>query len=279
MLCLLDRRFSGSGFTAWKAVCAAVAACGGSAAFAQTATPATAGLHGLVAFGPGVAPRFDGSDRYQPIPFVVAHLSFGRSTIDVQGTSVRAGLLHAGALSFGPALNLRLARKSTAFDREVRLPRIDTAIEAGGFAELGLMKDGQGEPRVRFDLAILRDVSGTHDGMIVAAGASYGLLTVGRVRLTGDVQLRYASKGFMRTYFGVDDTMAHHTGFVPYSPSGALEAGTIGATLDYRLARRWGLLTRLAYSRLTSEASDSPIVEQVGSRGQITAGLALSYRF
>ena len=45
------------------------------------------------------------------------------------------------------------------------------------------------------------------------------------------------------------------------------------------LGRNWGAAVYGRYDRLIGDAADSPVTRQLGSRGQPSVGVALSYTF
>ena len=50
-------------------------------------------------------------------------------------------------------------------------------------------------------------------------------------------------------------------------------------TATYRVAEAWSLTGIVGYSRLFSEASDSPIVDDEGDENQLVGGLLVNYAF
>ena len=50
-------------------------------------------------------------------------------------------------------------------------------------------------------------------------------------------------------------------------------------TAEYGLDENWGLLGGVKYYRLMNDAEDSPLVNDLGDRDQISASLAVTYTF
>ena len=69
------------------------------------------------------------------------------------------------------------------------------------------------------------------------------------------------------------------SGLPAYDPNGGIQAYGATATFLTQLSPRWGIYTYARYDRLVGEAADSPIVRQLGSRDQLSGGVALSYTF
>jgi outer membrane protein len=53
----------------------------------------------------------------------------------------------------------------------------------------------------------------------------------------------------------------------------------VTGTLSYRFTEAWSLTGLAAYSRLFSQAADSPIVDDEGNENQFLAGLLVNYSF
>ena len=53
----------------------------------------------------------------------------------------------------------------------------------------------------------------------------------------------------------------------------------VTGTVSYRFAEAWSLTGIVAYSRLFSQAADSPIVDDEGDENQFLAGLLVNYSF
>jgi outer membrane scaffolding protein for murein synthesis (MipA/OmpV family) len=92
-------------------------------------------------------------------------------------------------------------------------------------------------------------------------------------------RLRLADRRYQRAYFGVAPPIAAVTGLAPHDPSPGLRAVGIVAGLTHQFNDRWGIQAYAGYDRLVGDAADSPIVRAFGSRGQPSAGLALTYTF
>jgi outer membrane protein len=53
----------------------------------------------------------------------------------------------------------------------------------------------------------------------------------------------------------------------------------VTGTVSYRLTEAWSLTGIAAYSRLFSQAADSPIVDDEGNENQFLGGLLVNYSF
>ncbi|AMK20294.1 MULTISPECIES: MipA/OmpV family protein [Sphingobium] len=238
------------------------------------------GPTGFIALGPGATPAYDGAKSYQLIPFGIADLRWKGMEFELRGLRARLDLLGDSPVQFGPAINLRFKRNSSS-DGDGRVKLLDDvgqAVELGGFVGYRFGGDEKGQGEVAVDLTVLKDVNDGHDGLVATAQLSYAAYRGGRVFVNVDAQANYGDGKYMRSYFGVTAEESLRSGLAAYRPGGGLRDVGAGATLGYRLSRRWGLIARAGANRYLGDAGDSPIVEE-GSKVQAIAGLALSFSF
>lgn len=255
-----------------------------AAARAQTAAeeaapPPEDGWSGFIAIGPAITPRFEGSDEYRLVPFVIGAVRNGGVSVDFRGSQIRADLVPDERLVLGPLVNVRLGRDQDVGGRVGALDKIDAAVELGGFVGLRLRGDRMGQGQIQLDLTAMADISGTHDGVLVTGSAGYIALRSQRFSIAFDAQATWGDGAYARTYFGITPAEATRSGLAAYRPGASLRDAGAGATFGYQFDRRWGLIGRVGWTYLLGDAADSPIVRDEGSRHQGVAGLALSYRF
>ena len=84
----------------------------------------------------------------------------------------------------------------------------------------------------------------------------------------------------MDSYFGVSVQESANTGFRvdAFDPGGGFKSLGIRGTARYQFRPTWFLNAKASYSKLVSDAADSPIVE-AGDEDQFTFGLGISKRF
>lgn len=245
----------------------------------EAAPPPEDGWSGFVAIGPAVTPRFEGSDEYRLLPFMIGTVRNGGVSVDFQGSRIRADLVSDERLAIGPLAHVRLGRDQDASGRVGTLDQINTAVELGGFVGLRLGGNRMGQGQIQLDLTAMADVSGTHDGALVTGSVSYVALRSQRFSIAFDTEATWGDGAYSRTYFGITPAEATRSGLAAYRPGASLRDAGAGATFGYQFDRRWGLIGRVAWTYLLGDAADSPIVRDEGSRHQGVAGLALSYRF
>lgn len=232
----------------------------------------------FVALGAGVAPEFDGSDKYQAIPFAIANVKWRGVELQLRGLQARLDVLGDSPWDVGPIVNLRGKRDDDVKGPVSRLAEIDRTVEAGGFIgyRFGGRQDGLGE--IGLEASFLHDVSGEHDGFAVNAGVSYAAIRWGRVFANVDADATYGDKSFNRTYFGVTRSGSAASGLRAYRPDAGFRDVGAGLTVGYQIDERWGLLGRASVTRYVGEAADSPIVKD-GSKTAGLFGLGVSYRY
>ena len=237
------------------------------------------GIGGFVAAGAAVVPEYEGASDYEPVPLVLGQLDALGLRLEVEGLNARLNLLPEAPFQFGPAAGYRPGRDDVTDDSVDRLSAVDDAIEVGGF--LRYRFDGLFDTADTLELGaeVLADVNGAHDGLTAALGVGYALPLGQRWRLALDTQATLASDDYMRTYFGIDAADAARSGLRVDDTDAGLKDVGVGVTLGYSFTERWGVLGRVAYTRLVGDAADSPIVDDAGTPDQVFGGLAVSFRF
>ncbi|AHE52798.1 hypothetical protein NX02_05290 [Sphingomonas sanxanigenens DSM 19645 = NX02] len=246
------------------------------AARAQQAAPDDA-AHGMVAIGAGVVPDYDGASDVRPVPFALADIRWRGVSFEIRGLRARVDLASDARLAIGPVIGPRMSRKDV--DGPVGLlPEIDMAVEAGGYVGYRFGGDEFGQGSVQMEVSLLHDISGTYDGLVATANASYAAIRRPDMMLSLDVQTSWANRDYTRTYFGVTSADAAVSGLAAYRPGSGFRDVGAGLTAGYWFDRHFGVIGRAGATYLVGDAADSPITDD-GSRWQPTAGLALSYRF
>jgi outer membrane protein len=173
-----------------------------------------------------------------------------------------------GPVRAGPAANIQGGRK----DSEVGAPlgRVKTTIEVGAFAEANVLD----QFRVRADLR--KGVNG-HEGLVGSLGADQIWRDGDRYAVSVGPRLLYSDSNYQRAYFGVTPEAALASGLPAYRPDGGFHAVAAAAGLNYALGGPLGLFGYARYERLIGDAANSPVVEELGSRNQMSVGLGLSY--
>ena len=144
------------------------------------------------------------------------------------------------------------------------MPELDDVVLGG--IELSYETDW-GE----LELSLAADVSGTHDGYL--AGLSYGYpLEVGRWQIETEIGVEWHSAAVNRHYYGVGAAEV-----LPARPLYEPDAGVnyeLGVAVIYPFAERHAVSVEASAEWLSTDASDSPIVER-----DSLASVGVSYLF
>jgi outer membrane protein len=236
-------------------------------ALAQDGEPAWRIRPGI---GAQIRPDFPGADSSEWLPYIKFSLAKGDKPFAFGAPDDTFGiaLLSIGPLRAGPAASLQGGRK----DSEVGAPlgKVKSTVEAGGFAELLLLD----QFRLRADL---RKGIGGHEGLVGSLGADQMWRDGDRYTVSVGPRLLYSDSRYQRAFFGVTPEAALASGLPAYRPDGGFHAIAAAAGLQYGLGGPLGLFGYARYERLIGDARKSPVVKELGSPNQMSAGLGISY--
>ena len=225
-----------------------------------------------VGLGAQIVPSFPGSDDTEVRPFVDLSRSRGDRPFAFEAPDESFGfsLIKSGGLAVGPVLNIEGSR--TPEDVGAPLDKVSTTVEAGAFIQYQLSESF----RIRSEA---RRGIGGHDGWTTVTGADYILRDKDRFLFSVGPRVTISDSRYQRAYFGVTPAEAARSGLPAYRPGAGVQA--IGGTVSFlsQIAGPWGLYSYARYDRLVGDAGRSPIVRALGSRDQVSAGLALTYTF
>jgi outer membrane scaffolding protein for murein synthesis (MipA/OmpV family) len=242
--------------------------------------------HWLLMAGAVGRPDYEGSDDTEAFPFGSFRVWWesGRY-VELVGarSSGSAARLEANLLDtvheinlveLGPVVQYRLARDDVDNNAVDALGDIDAALELGAFVALKFE-----DLRVRLTGA--HDVSDEHDGDVVELAAEYRAKLSDTFTLTSGVASTWASKDYMKTYFGVTAAGAMASGLPEYSAdSGVKDVGVRFTAMWAGPGQGWEhlrLIGLLSWFSMLGDAQDSPIVDDVGDDNQLFGGLAVGW--
>jgi outer membrane protein len=233
--------------------------------------------HGVIAIGAGVAPEFDGSPDVRVLPAVVADIRWRGINVQAGGQGLRADIISDPRFAFGPVIGARLPRNGA--DGHVGLlPELDTAVEAGAFVGYRFGGDARGQGALQTELSVVHDVSGTHDGLLATARASYAAIQSDRFSLSLDARTTWVNQDYARTYFGISPAEAAASGLAAYRPGSGVRDVGMSMTAGYWFSPRLGVMGAIGANYLVGDFADSPVTEE-GRRWQPTGAIAVAYRF
>lgn len=250
-----------------------------ASAQAQTGAPEEGLSFG---FGIGVAPDAVGSNDYIPVPLPSVELRRGALRLRSNGLGLEATLAERNGFSAGVIARLDAGRNDL-FDAEdvvvQQLTRVDSSLEAGGFMELSRPYSAMGGGLLVARISAVRGLSGGHEGTLVE-GSVGSLRSLGRYWTTGVFVTATAQDDrYADAYFGVSARDAAATGLRRFEARSGLRDVGLSAFAARQVSRRLSMTYTVAYSRLVSDAGQSPIVTERGSRDQLFGGVSLTWRY
>jgi outer membrane protein len=239
-----------------------------SAASAQEATD----IRVRVGAGAQLEPDFVGSKSYGIAPLF--HLDFAHGAdpfrFSAPDDSPSIGLLSSNGFSFGPAVNMQSPRKRS--DIGAAIGSVPRTFDGGAFAQYLL----PGSFRIRAEL--LKGING-HHGVLGSVGADKIWRDGDRYVVSVGPRMLFSDARFERAYFGVTTAASLASGLPAYRPKGGVYGVALASGANYALNNRWGVFGYGRYERLVGDAAKSPIVRDLGSRNQWSAGVGLNYIF
>ncbi len=221
--------------------------------------------------GTSVAPRFEGSDSYKVRVMPKFAIRY-RNLVALNNTRLRVFAIHNETFVTGFQARYRFGRDEDASPDLLGLGNVSDSLELGGFAE---WRPGWAIVGVE----VGQDIAGGHHGMLAAVYAGSAVPLAEGWSLEGGVQATWASGNYMQRNFGINAVQSAASGLPEFKAGSGLKdlAGRIG--VKYEPWRDWTFTTYVAYSRLMSDASDSPLVELRGSPNQFMWAISGQYRF
>jgi len=225
-----------------------------------------------VGIGPNLYPSFPGSDDYDIGPLIEFERARGDAlfAFEAPDDSFGFSLVDSGGFSFGPVVNWEGAR--SAEDVGADLPKVKFSIEPGAFAAVDL-----GE-RFRLRAEVRKGLTG-HKGWIGIAGADFVARDGDEWLFSIGPRVTWSDDRYHDAWWSVAPADAVASGLPAYDPDGGIHAYGATASFLTQFGPRWGIYTYAKYDRLVGDAADSPIVALLGSRDQLSGGVALTYVF
>lgn len=242
-----------------------------------------------IGVGVSYTPSYEGSDNY-----VVSGAGLARGRVSGFNFYSRATALYldlvrepvdaAINVEAGPMINARLDRSGRIRDARVKaLGELDTAVEAGGFVGITRNKVFHDYDFLTVRLDAIHDVTGTHDGTIIAPNIEYGTPLSRTFFVGAAVSAEHVSGKFADTYFSIVPAGSAASGLPAFDADGGFKnvrvtlLGTQSLSGDLR--RGLAIFGVASYSRLLGDFKDSPIVSVAGDADQLFGALGLSYTF
>ena len=225
-----------------------------------------------VGLGPQFVPAYPGADKHVLRPLVDISWVRGDTPFEYEASDESAGfaLVESGGFGIGPALAYQGSRKPS--DVGAPVEKVKGTIEAGAFVQYYLSRNLRLRTEGRRGL-------GGHDGWVGSVAADFIHRDKDAYLFSVGPRLSWSNGRYQRAYFGVSPASAAAAGLPVYTPEGGVQGVGAASSLHVALTPRWGLYGYAQYERLISDAGDSPLVRQFGSRDQVSGGIALTMTF
>ena len=238
--------------------------------------------------GAAYIPDYEGSDDYKIIPAAAIRGRVSGISFYTRATYLYVDFVKRGdgplELDLGPIVGARLNRTGKVKDDFVdALPELDTAIEVGGFA--GLTYHGLTNPydALSFRVDVVKDVAGAHKSTLVTPTIDFGTPLSRSFYVGLSASAEWAGGGYADYYYSIDSAGALASGLPVYDADGGFKSWRLGLLGNYALSgdltHGWSLFGTGAFTRLSGDFKDSPIVDLRGSSSQWLAALGVAYTF
>ncbi|MDV6318159.1 MipA/OmpV family protein [Chromohalobacter sp. HP20-39] len=237
------------------------------------ATPSQAqesGWQGSLGAGAIYSPDYLGSDDYETSVWPSVDLTYGDSVYINARDGVGWNVINQDGWKVSPFLGYTLGRDDE--DDLHRLDKVDGGVTAGLRAEYT-------EGNWLYSAAVETPVTGDVDGYHASAKAHWRSRLTQRLSVSLGPSIAYGSESWAEDMFGISARESQRSGLDVYTPSeGYFKVGA-DASLSYHFTQAWSVTGMVGVSRLTGDAKDSPIVDDIGDATQAYAGGFINYNF
>ncbi|MEQ7869622.1 MipA/OmpV family protein [Chromohalobacter israelensis] len=237
------------------------------------ATPSQAqdsGWQGSLGAGAIHAPDYLGSDDYETSVWPSVDLTYGDSLYINARDGVGWNVINRDGWRVSPFLGYTFGRDND--DDLHRLDEVDGGVTAGLRAEYT-------EGHWQYSAAVETPLSGDVDGYHVSAKAHWRSRLTQRLSVSLGPNVAYGSDAWTEDMFGISARESRRSGLDAYSPSEGYFRIGADASASYYLTRTWSVTGLVGVSRLTGDAKDSPIVDEIGDATQAYVGGFINYNF
>jgi outer membrane scaffolding protein for murein synthesis (MipA/OmpV family) len=241
-----------------------------------------------IAGGAAYIPDYEGSDDYRIIPAAAVRGRLGGIGFFTRATYLYVDVVPRGEgkLEFdaGPIAGVRLNRNGKIKDDFVdALPELNTAFEVGAFA--GVTYHGLTNPydALSFRLDVVKDVGNAHESTLITPTLDFGTPLSRNTYVGLSLSAEWAGGGYADYYYSITPADALASGLPVYDADGGFKSWRLGLLVNQSLTgdltHGLSLFGTGAYSHLSGDFRNSPIVDDRGSAGQWLAAVGLAYTF
>ena len=232
-----------------------------------------------VGLGVGVAPDYEGSEDYDPVPLPLARAEKGHMYGELLGLQISSNLIDHPNWRLGPSFNFRQGYN------DVSDKRVDNLTDRGSSYELGLSGGYVFEfdqlflpdAAIELNLEFLHDVSSGHEGWVMTPSVTYAAPLGDSLFLATGFEAAYASGNYMSHYFSINSSESANSGLDNYDADADFKHVGVNFGLNYNVTEHWNLDFIAQYKHMVGDASDSPVVDDQGEDSQFFGGVVVSY--
>lgn len=230
-----------------------------------------------IGLGPVVAPAYEGADDYKVKAAPLISFRY-KDLVRVDNNRIRVNVFGSDSLfgsenfKAGPLLRLDSGRDESDSPDLAGLGDVSTGLELGVFASYTV---GPTRARIR----VQQDVLSGHSGMQIIGDLGVAIFRSDRLAVSGTLSSTWADGSYMQSFFGVNASQALASGLAPFAATSGVKDVSLALGSNYQISDQWALVANAGYSKLLSDAKNSPIVAVRGSSSQFIGGLFAVYSF
>lgn len=229
--------------------------------------------------GVAYAPDYEGSDDYVAVPLWnvrASNLYHPDTFVQLLGPTLRSNLLPSDHWRLGVSGRYQPDYDNVDNSRVQDLKDTDAAGLLGFTVGYDLFAERAQDLAVELDAQY--DVLEGNGGILTPRLRWQAPLSQ-RMVVGAAISTTWGSEDYMGNRFSINSGDSARSGLDEYDADSGFKNAMVTGTASYRFAEAWSLTGIVAYSRLFSEASDSPIVDDEGDENQFAAGLLVNYSF
>lgn len=237
------------------------------------------GIRVTLGAGLGVAPDYEGSDSYEPVPLwnlSVGNLYHPKTYVQLFGPRLRSNFIPDDHWRLGVAGQFIRKRDDVHNDRVDDLQSVDASVMLGVVGGYDFL--AAPDQDLILEVEARQDVA-NDNGFLATIRGSYGGRLTESWRMVVFVGSTWANDDYMSSYFGIDAADAAASGLDQFNADEGFKDVNFGGALNYQFLEHWSAAVVGTYARLLGDAEDSPVVDDVGDANQFFGGAVISYRF
>ena len=245
----------------------------------QAETTTQAGPVYTFGLGAAFAPDYEGSQDYTAVPLWnlrAGNLYHPDTFVQVLGPTLRSNLLPDDHWRLGISGRYQPDYDNVDNDRVQDIKDTDATGLLGLTAGYDFLAER--DQTIALELDAQYDVLHGNGGVLTPRLRWQAPLSP-RTVVGAAVSTTWGSEDYMGNRFSINAGGAARSGLDEYDADGGFKNALVTGTASYRFAEAWSLTGIVGYSRLFSEASDSPIVDDEGDENQFLGGLLVNYAF